>query len=130
MRIMRRCRLTCFCSLIVTSLHRQQRGLSAFVLPESEVHGTLKSQLMLICRRAKESFSDPACTALTVTFPAAIVHTTEYVCVKGVREEGHTEFDWVDTAEGNSDLYSCYLNLDDSSLYQCAVCDSCYLSSI
>jgi hypothetical protein len=104
--------------------------VSELVLPESEVHGTLKSQLMLICRRAKESFSDPACTALTVTFPAAIVRTTEYACVKGVREEGHTEFDWADTTEGTSDLYSCYLTLDDSSLYQCIVCDRCYLSSI
>jgi hypothetical protein len=73
------------------------------VLPESEVHGTLKSQLMLICRRAKESFSDPACAALTVTFPASIVRTSDYVCVKGARNEVQLEFDWVDSAEGTSD---------------------------
>ena len=86
--------------------------MSASVLPESEVHGTLKSQLLLVCRRAKESFSDTACAALTVTFPAAIVRTSEYVCVKGVREEGRTDFDWVDSAEGTSKSYSCIFILD------------------
>ena len=82
------------------------------MLPESEVHGTLKSQLLLVCRRAKESFSDTACAALTVTFPAAIVRTSEYVCVKGVREEGRTEFDWVDSAEGASNSYYYFFILD------------------
>lgn len=79
------------------------------MLPESEVHGTLKSQLMLICRRVKESFSDPACFTLTVTFPAAVVSGSEYACVKSVREDGQTEGEsaWVDSKEGISDSYSC-----------------------
>ena len=80
------------CHIRDTNKNVEIQNLSA-----SQIQDPLRSKLLLVCRKAKELFSDSSTEAVSVIFPAATVRTDEYVpLMRGIEGDGS----WISSSEG------------------------------